>query len=387
MDRMTAEDAGTDSAANPPRIWGLLGHRAGDNAQVDALADALAGALGWPAEMKRLAWRPRRLGWTPRYGRMAPSLAPRAPASRAEIAPPWPDLVLSVGWRSVPVARWIGRESGARLVHIGRPRAPLVAFDLVLTTPQYGLPEAPNVVRLDGPLTRLSRERLAAAGDAWRARLEHLPRPWIALLVGGDAPPLRLTLAAAAELGTRANALARGLGGSLLVATGPRTGPAATDALLARLTVPMHSHVWGEPGENPYAGYLALADAFVVTADSISMAHEASLTGRPVHLFDLPRGGAWPLRAMQWLDRRLRAAGGPAGAAYLALVAKGWTYPPRDPQAFHAALLEGGRAVRLGDPAPEAGPPDTSDGMAGMAGMARAVAAVRALPGLGERPG
>lgn len=366
---MTAQRAGTDAEESPPRVWALLGHRAGDNAQVDALADA----LGWPAERKRLAWRPRPLGWTPLYGRMGPSLAPLDGEARTSIAPPWPDLVLSVGWRSVPVARWIAREAGARLVHIGRPRAPLAAFDLVLTTPQYGLPAAANVVRLAGPLTRLSPERLAAAAAAWAGRLAALPRPRIGLLVGGDAPPLRLTVEAAAELGARADALARQAGGALLVATGPRTGRAAAAALLGATTVPHHRYLWGEPGENPYAAYLALSDAFVVTADSISMAREASLTGKPVHIFDLPRRGAPVLRAMQWLDRRLRAGRGGPGAAYRALIRHGWWYPPRDPQAFHAALIAQGRAVRLGDPAPEPPPAADEDG------MTRAVTAVRAL--------
>ena len=368
MDRMTADDAATR-----PRVWALLGRRTGDNAQVEALAEALTGALGWPAERKRLEWRPRPLGWTPLYGRMGPSLRPLTREARAGIAPPWPDLVIAAGWRSVPVARWIGREAGARLVQIGRPRAPLDAFDLVLTTPQYGLPEAPNVVRLDGPLTRLSAEGLAEAAATWAPRLDALPRPRIAVLVGGDAPPLRLTAEAAAGLGARADAMAREAGGSLLVATGPRTGAANAAALLAAVTAPHHRYLWGEGGENPYAGYLALADAFIVTADSISMAHEASLTGKPVHLFALPRRGAWGLRAVQWLDRRLRAAGGPAGAAWLALVRAGWAYPPRDPEAFHRTLMESGRAAPLGESTPTAALQDAPDQ------TARAIDAVRAL--------
>ena len=358
-----------DRSFGTPLVWALLGRRTGDNLQVETLADA----LGWPGERKTLTWRKRLIGWTPRYGRMGPSLAPLTDEARALIAPPWPDLVLSVGWRSSPVARWIGRESGARVVHIGRPRAPLNGFDLVLTTPQYRLPEALNVVRLDAPMTRLSAEVLARAADQWRDHLGHLPRPWIAVLIGGDAPPLRLTPGAAAELGAKTNALAHQRCGSLLVATGPRTGRAAAEAFLARVGVPVHSYLWGDGGENPYTGYLALADEIVVTSDSISMVHEASLTGRPVHLFDLPAGGAWLLRGLQWVDRRMRAGGGAASNAYLNLIRDGWIYPPREPDAFHAGLLGRGRAVRLGEPA---GPATTASGSTG---TDRAVAAVRNL--------
>ncbi len=364
---MSEPHTGKEQSVATPRVWALLGRRTGDNLQVETLADA----LGWPCERKTLTWRKRLVGWTPRYGRMGPSLAPLTGESRALIAPPWPDLVLSVGWRSAPVARWIGREGGARVVHIGRPRAPLDGFGLVLTTPQYRLPEAANVIRLDAPMTRLSAEVLASAAEQWRDHLAHLPRPWIAVLIGGNAPPLRLTPGAAAELGAKADALARQRGGSLLVATGPRTSRAATEAFLAPVGVPTHSYLWGGGGENPYLGYLALADEIVVTSDSISMVHEASLTGRPVHLFDLPTGGAWLLRGLQWIDNRLGGADGVASRAYLNLIRNGWIYPPRAPDAFHAGLLRSGRAVRLGESAGPATAASVSTG------TDRALAAVR----------
>jgi mitochondrial fission protein ELM1 len=356
-----------------PHVWVLLGHRAGDNLQVETLADA----LGWPCERKSLTWRKRLIGWTPCYGRMGQSLAPLTGTARALIAPPWPDLVLSVGWRSAPVARWIGREGGSRLVHIGRPRAPLDGFDLVLTTPQYHLPEASNVIELDAPMTRLSAEALTNAAAQWQGRLAHLPRPWIAVLIGGDAPPLRLTPEATSELGAKADALARSRGGSLLVATGPRTGTAATEAFLSRIGVPMHSFLWGGGAENPYTGYLALADEIIVTGDSISMVHEASLTGKPVHLFDLPVTGSWPLRRLQWIDNRFNGTGRTASQTYLNLIRNGWFYPPRAPGAFYAKLLQSGRMVRLGE---EAGPVTATSVSAGLdTGTGHAVAAVRSL--------
>jgi mitochondrial fission protein ELM1 len=356
-----------------PRVWALLGHRTGDNLQVETLVDA----LGWPCERKLLTWRKRLSGWTIRYGRMGPSLAPLTAQARSLIKPPWPDLVLSIGWRSPPVARWIGREGGSRLVHIGRPRAPLDRFGLVLTTPQYRLPEASNVIQLDAPMTRLSATALASAATKWQGRLAHLPRPWIAVLIGGDAPPLRLTPEAASELGEKADALAWSRGGSLLVATGPRTGTAAAEAFLSRIGVPMHSFLWGEGGENPYAGYLALADEIIVTSDSISMVHEASLTGKPVHLFDLPVAGSWRLRAKQWIDNRFNGADRAASQTYLNLIRNGWFYPPRAPDAFYAGLLRQGRMVRLGDePGPVTAPSVSGDIGTG---TEQAVAAIRAL--------
>jgi hypothetical protein len=50
--------------------------------------------------------------------------------------------------------------------------------------------------------------------------------------------------------------------------------------------------IWDGCGENPYFAYLALADAFIVTADSVSMISEAAATGNPVHIVDLDGGNA-----------------------------------------------------------------------------------------------
>jgi mitochondrial fission protein ELM1 len=77
--------------------------------------------------------------------------------------------------------------------------------------------------------------------------------------------------------------IAASRGGSVLATTSRRTGPEATEAIGAGLGRVLHQlYRWGEPGENPYTGFLALADAIVVTADSIGMLSEACATAAPV---------------------------------------------------------------------------------------------------------
>ena len=46
--------------------------------------------------------------------------------------------------------------------------------------------------------------------------------------------------------------------------------------------------VWDGSGDNPYFGFLALADAIVVTEDSVNMVTEAAGTGKPVYVQRLP---------------------------------------------------------------------------------------------------
>jgi hypothetical protein len=287
-----------------PRVWALLGEHEGDNAQVGALADA----LGWSTEIKRLRFTPRYRWWNLVLGASLLSLdRPRS----SPLEPPWPDLVIASGRRSAPVARWIQRRSGrrTRLVHIGRPWAPLRWFDLVVTTPQYGLPQRPNVLHNTLPLTRADAARLAEARGRWAPRLATLTRPLVALLVGGDSPPYVLDPPTAARLGRHARECARALGGTLVVTCGPRTRRDAADALLAAVPDAGYLHRWqpGDP-ENPYLAYLALADRFIVTGDSASMLAEACATGKPVSIFPLPEQPDWRWRGTRgvrrWIERR-----------------------------------------------------------------------------------
>jgi len=50
------------------------------------------------------------------------------------------------------------------------------------------------------------------------------------------------------------------------------------------------AYIWDGTGDNPYFGLLGLADAIVVTGDSVNMISEACTTGKPVYIFELAGG-------------------------------------------------------------------------------------------------
>jgi mitochondrial fission protein ELM1 len=355
------------SAATPPRIWLLSGFRAGDNTQLRVLAET----LGWPFETKRLGYR--RLELLPNL-LLGATLAGLDRGRSDPLAPPYPELVISAGRRNEPVARWIrARSPATRLVHLGRPWAPLEAFDLIVTTPQYRLPRRPNVLHNALPLHGVTAERLAEAAEQWRPRFAALPRPWVALLVGGSAGPWSFGAAAGTRLGRSASALAGG--GSLLVTTSARTDPPGLEALRQAIDRPYHLHLWRKDApDNPYFGYLALADALVVTGDSISMLTEACATGRPVHIFDLGEGPL-SMRAPIGAARGLSAWVGPDLRATLFL-SSNRCFPERwrrDTRVLLQGAVAAGRACWLGDPAP------ASATVGPLPDLDRAAAAVRAL--------
>lgn len=317
-------------AANDPNpvVWALADDRAGNVAQCLGVAEA----LGLPFAVKHIRYT--RAGALPNVLRGA-SLAGVTAEARAALAPPWPRVVIAAGRRTAPVARWLRRRSGALAVQLMDPGPPGRAeFDLI-AVPRHDAhaPELPNVLRHTGAAHRVTPARLAAAAAAWDGRLAHLPRPRIALIVGGATKNRPFTAAQAAELGRRAAAMATAAGGSLMVTTSRRTGPAAESALLAALPGPKDVFRWGDAGENPYFGYLGLADAVIVTGDSVSMVCEACATPGPVYVF-APEGMVAPKHAR--LHKALYAEG---YARPLDGAIGDWRHPPLDPAAAIAGRV------------------------------------------------
>jgi uncharacterized protein len=185
------------------------------------------------------------------------------------------------------VARWL-RHRGARAVHCMRPGAGAGDLDLLVIGAHDRPRPAPDVMEILGACHRMSPERLAAARAEWAA-LATLPAPRVALLVGGPVRGEGMRPEVAAAIGERV----AGMAGSVLATTSRRTGAPATEALSAALAGRPHRLFrWGEGGANPYAGFLAWADAVVVTGDSVSMLSEALAGAVPVFVAD--PGGLGP---------------------------------------------------------------------------------------------
>lgn len=256
-----------------PRIWVLLGHRTGDNNQLLALAEA----LGLPFETRTLKFNALRI-FRPLLGATIATLDRR---SRAFLSPPWPDIVIGIGWRSVAAARWIKRRNHGRtrLVRLGNPRTNPGLFDIVVTTPQYPVADADNVLRLPLGMSRF-RDRPVPDSDE-SAFLQPLPKPRLLLAVGGPAKFWSLSASNCAESARRLANRARGLGGSLIAVTSPRTPPEVTRAVSEALGGSPHAVLVA--GRRPrFSVLLAESDEIFVTGDSVAMLSEAVLSGKPV---------------------------------------------------------------------------------------------------------
>jgi hypothetical protein len=300
------------------------------------------------------------------------------------LAPPWPDLVISAGRLNENIAKWIrGRSAGrTRIVLVGRGWTPPGTVDLVVATPQYRLKPHPNLLINELPLHILDYRERKEAAARWAPRWAGLPRPWIAVLVGGSSGPYLFDAGSAGKLGTEASAVARAVGGSLLITTSSRTRPSVVPALRGALDAPAFLHEWRRGQEdNPYQALLASADRFIVTGDSMSMLAEAAGTGKPLQIFEfgsglVPMHGPWSTRLEpgawgRWL--RLLRQRPRAILNWLAIA-----LPPvrvnraRDIRIVQDILIHSGRAVWLGEDIARIRPAPLQD-------LERATRRVRAL--------
>jgi uncharacterized protein len=249
----------------------------------EAYAGLQAQALGL-AEAAGLA--PRLVTLTPRAPwRWLPARLWPRPLAATGLAAPAEPLVIGCGGVAASVGAAL-RRGGRRVVQVQNPRMDLRLFDLVVAN-RHDRIAGPNVIVTRTALHRATPARLAAARAEWAARLAHLPRPLVAVLVGGSNGRFRLEQAEGTVLAAQLAAMMRQDRVGLALTPSRRTAPEVRAALTQALE-PLGAWVWDMQGDNPYFGLLAHADVIIATVDSVSMVSEAVATSAPVLLAALP---------------------------------------------------------------------------------------------------
>ncbi len=210
------------------------------------------------------------------------------------IAPPWPDVLIATGRASIPAALLVRRASrasggpGTFCVQLQNPVIDPSRFDLVVV-PRHDAMSGPNVMTTRGGLHRITPVFLKAEAEDLLPTLGNMPRPMVAVLLGGTNAVYQLTSQVMRAVAQQLAHLAKTSGGSLLITPSRRTG-AENLAIVREATAGLPVYLWEGQGHNPYYGMLGLADYVVVTCDSVNMTTEACTTGKPVFVVDLPGG-------------------------------------------------------------------------------------------------
>ena len=298
-----------DASLTGRRCWIISDGVAGHMAITRGVAETLGLAIDVKLVAPRAPWR---------------HLAPLGPADpgqlKALLAEPLPDIVLGAGRQTVPFVRALKR-AGAFTVLFQSPRASLSSAHVIWAPTHDGL-QGSNVISTLTPPHRFTPQTLDALRREVPPAIAALPSPKVALLIGGPGAGYRYsphTIRIFGELAREVAAMA----GSLLISPSRRT-PADLLAAVDEETREVPRILLRSDGPNLYPYFLASADFFIVTADSVNMTGEACATGNPVYVFSPPGGRGKFVRFHEALTEY--GATRPLPAPMQALEA--WNYEP-----------------------------------------------------------
>ena len=298
--------------------------------QALGLAEAVGRLTPVEIALKRVRWSPV-FDWLPVFLKSTWMLASPSPFPAAGEA--WPDLWIATGRATLPLSIAARRLSGGRtfVVQTQDPRLDPALFDLVIA-PAHDDLRGDNVVSITGSPHRVTPDRLAEAAPAFAARLDPLPHPRVAVLIGGKSRVFDLTPDHAAGLADRIAAAVASANGALMLTFSRRTPDAAKAVMTERLSG-LPGWIWDGEGANPLFAFLNAADQILVTEDSANMAAEAASTGKPVHVLPMVALKSPGKFARLHADLEERGATRPFDG-----VLESWTYEP---------LAETDRAARV----------------------------------------
>lgn len=305
--------------------WLITDDKTGMQVQARGVADA----LGVRFELREVA--PKGL-W-----RFAAPYGPPDPrdAFAELLRPPWPDIAIATGRLSIPYVRSLRRQAGVATftVVLQDPKTSARTADLIWV-PEHDRRRGPNVITTLTAPHGFSRERLAGLRRSMPDAIARLPTPRVAVILGGKNAVYKFTDADDDRLEASIASMAR-LGASFLITPSRRTHQRLVRAI-ERATAGAPRFIWDGSGDNPYPSFLAHADLFVVTGDSVNMTGEPLATGRPVYVFE-PSGGSAKFRRFHDSLRRYGATR-PLPVEVKSL--DGWSYEPLNSAVEIARAIE-----------------------------------------------
>ena len=297
----------SDEVISTPRCWVVAPDRPGTLNQALGLAQAMARHIDLRIEIRTVEIQPfwQRVPialWPDPFrllvGKTAPPHASeKQPLTREDglnILPNAgsniePNIWIATGRQSVPFTIAAKRRNpNLWTVQTQDPKAPLSYFDAVVPPSHDGV-TGENTISMIGAPTTLTPEGIEEAAQTLGKGFSLPGKKTIAVLIGGPNKHLKMSEAATQRLISQLKSLIE-KEFTLLITTSRRTPDTMITALKTLETTPnviLHIAQGTDMHPNPYPGILGVADAVLVTQDSVNMITEASLTGKPVYSLSL----------------------------------------------------------------------------------------------------
>ncbi len=199
-----------------------------------------------------------------------------------KISPPYPDIVIAAGRKSIGIARYIKKKHPNTLVcFIQNPKITNHNFDLI-AAPLHDKVKANCVINTYGAANKISPKLLNEHKEKFAINISS---PKIAILIGGNSKTHKMTKKITTKICNHIWELSKNHG--IMVTASRRTGKENMNILKERISNIKNCYFWNGEGANPYFSFLAQADYIIVTNDSVSMISDAVSTGKPVYFIEM----------------------------------------------------------------------------------------------------
>lgn len=281
-----------------------------------------------------------------------------------------PILVVASGRDTISIASSVRRLASQHVfvIQIQHPRTCLDRFDLVVTPrhdyhvlspsgqqeiPQFirrwitpREPPSRNVVLTVGALHQADSAMLRLAALNWHAELAPLPKPLLVVNIGGPTRHCQYGADLAKQLAVSLHSVMATCG-SVRISFSRRTPQKIRAIILREFGDHPKVYIWDGEEPNPHMGHLAWADAFIITADSVSMLSEACSTGKPVYTVGIERC----TMKFSSFQKTLQERGVVRPFTGMEDMSDSWSYPPLNDTAevvarVREALAERGWTLR-----------------------------------------
>ena len=251
-----------------PKIWTLTDGSKGMISQALGLAIQLSKNI---TEIKTdliFPWNKLQPGFLPSFNWIFKNQLPK------EI----PDIIISCGRRSVYLSTYLKKKySNIINIHIQNPKVSSNKFSFIVA-PNHDNYRGKNVINSTGALHNfnnyINSEKTLIDGS----------NNLVSCMIGGENN--HYIFDKAYKLCNKIKQLKKIINLNFLIISSRRTNAKIKSVIKDELN--LISELWLGEGNNPYKFALYNSKYFIITSDSTSMISEASISGRPIYIYQLP---------------------------------------------------------------------------------------------------
>ena len=253
---------------NNPKIWSLTDGSEGMISQTKGLAFELSNDV---KEIKTdiiFPWSKLQPGILPIYNWIFKNKIPNS----------IPDIIISCGRKSVYLSIYLKKKFKKIInIHIQNPKISSNYFSYIIA-PNHDNFKGKNVINSIGALHYFKNEK---------KKFDINNKNLVSCIIGGENNHYLFTLKEANNLCNKIIDLkTKNINLDFLVITSRRTSKDIKNLIKNKLD--SISKLWLGEGKNPYEFALYNSSFFIITSDSTSMISEASISGMPIYVYQLP---------------------------------------------------------------------------------------------------